>query len=194
VLQRPRPKCEQGRLVIKIQNSRFDTLFPHPTRYPVISANATAPNNLSVINLYNTQTAVLEPSNIDPFHTFQSQTFDAQMTCISLNTLCDVSNVNVIESCADVGFPAIPTDDSHTMLGQVGNDTVELVRRRPWLLASNRQPRTTGYAAQIVEPLMKIYSVHPNLAISVLPVPEIAIYAVCDLTVVNGMLEFTNGM
>jgi hypothetical protein len=108
------------------------------------------------------------------------------MTCISLNVLCNVSNVNVIESCADAGFPTIPTDDPHAVLGQVSNDTVELVCRRLWLLTSNRQPHTTGYAAQIVEPLMNIYSVHPNLAVSVLPIPEIAIYAVCNLTVLNG--------
>jgi hypothetical protein len=161
----------------------------------------TAPNGLSVINLYDPQTAIIVPSNIDPSHTFQSQTFGAQATCTSLNALC-TSNLNVIESCANVGFSAIPTDDPHAVLGQtpasyvlgqIGNDTVgQFVEERGYQHVLDNPARLVLQLRW--SSLMNIYTVQPNPAVSVLPVPEISIYAVCDLTVLNGTLTFTNGM
>jgi hypothetical protein len=171
----------------------------------LIAADATGSDGLRVITLSaQPDAAFLVPSSIESGFTFRAQTFGVRARCTSLNERCQTATpLGDIGSCANVGLPMIPTADSLARLGEspssyvfglIGNTTVvgggSIADRGYGLLTTN--------PARVVLQLrwssgMNTLTPQPNPAVSVFPVPEIAVYASCELEVFNGMLEYLDG-
>jgi hypothetical protein len=167
----------------------------------LIAANTTAPQGIRVISLKNeSDAAVFVPSQVSSGYAFRAGTYGVKATCSSLNQRCQMSENQAVETCGNIGYPMIPTDTNAPfggspksyILGQLGDDTIgKNVSERGYGLISPNPAKTVLQLRWSSG--MNSLAQQPNPAVSVVPVPEIAIYASCDLEYFNGTLRYNQG-
>jgi hypothetical protein len=170
----------------------------------LMAANVTVPDGLRVITLNECgDAAVLVPSSIEPAHSFRAPTFGVRASCRALDRRCDASAITQGKStCAVAGIRAIPADDNipfgqHPLswvLGWVDDHVLGSSIMEPGYALVGPNPAQIHLQLRWSDQVdMHAHQPNPAVMLSVYPIPELSIYAACELQVFNGTLEFAQG-